>query len=388
MQPGILTEERNITPSLVRRILPSSPMSHLRGRVREQRGVAMKYSPVTIRLLVSLGLLPLLTCACLTTKSANAPAARGLTGSEAWQLETMTHRDIQSKSRLSEKDDSPENLAEMAAMFLQHGDYEKSLYNYSKILSQTPERHEVRYKMGVALLLCGNPEEAKKELATVLLHRMDMLEAHEALGLIYLQENNLTEAQQEFRFVLAQDPKRFQSCYLLGETYLRSNQYSQALKEFQTAQEIEPRNARVMSALGWTYVKLKKYDQGLVWLRKAKTSNPEDRTINNRLGMVLAGQKKFPEALEAFRRAGDEAQAFNNIGVYYYLEHRHAEAARCFQKALELRPTFYQEAKVNLDKALAKLQAENPAPADTAGRQPDRLSLSRRPPTNLKDLSD
>ena len=113
-------------------------------------------------------------------------------------------------------------------------------YNYSKILSQNPERHDIRYKLGIALLLTGKLEEAKKELAEVLLHKMDMLEAHEALGVVYLQENNVTAAQQEFRSVLALDPKRFQSRYFLGETCLRANQYSQALTEFKAAQELAP----------------------------------------------------------------------------------------------------------------------------------------------------
>ncbi len=115
-----------------------------------------------------------------------------------------------------------------------------------------------------------------------------------------------------------------------------------------------------MSDLGWTYFKLKNYDQGLQWLKKAQALNPKDKKLNHRLGMILAAQKKFPEALEAFRKAGDEAQAFNNIGVHYYLDHRYAEAARCFQKALDLRPTYYQEAKVNLEKTLARLQEEEP----------------------------
>jgi Flp pilus assembly protein TadD len=109
--------------------------------------------------------------------------------------------------------------------------------------------------------------------------------------------------------------------------------------------------------------------------------NPDDPKLNNRLGMVLATQKKFPEALAAFRKAGDEAQAFNNIGVYYYLEQRYAEAARCFQKALELKPTFYQEAKVNLDKALARLQEENTASPNLPGQKSGELSLSKNSPT-------
>ena len=171
-----------------------------------------------MRKILSLCLMSLLICSCLTTKgSKNAPAFRGLTGSEAERLEAVNNPGFRDKPSKRDNDDSPENLAESAEMFLQNGDFERSLYNYSKILSQNPERHDIRYKLGVALLLSGQLDEAKKELAEVLLHKMDMLEAHEALGVVFLQENNVTAAQQEFRSVLALDPKRFQSRYFLGE---------------------------------------------------------------------------------------------------------------------------------------------------------------------------
>jgi len=38
------------------------------------------------------------------------------------------------------------------------------------------------------------------------------------------------------------------------------------------------------------------------------------------------------------------------------MEGQYEDAAKCFQRALELRPTFYQEAKTNLQRALEKLQ--------------------------------
>ena len=294
--------------------------------------------------LIIIGLLPFLTSACLTTKSSKPPAFRGLTASEADRLESQNDNAWKKpKPAKPEKDDSPENLAEMAEIFLQNGDYERSVQNYSRILSQNPERHDIRYKLGIALLLTGNLEEAKKEFAEILLHKMDMVEAHDALGVVYLQENKLMEAQQEFRSALALDPRRYQSHYLLGETFMRHNQFSQALPEFKAALEIVPRSARIMSAIGWTYFKQKDYDQSLQWLKKGLGIDPQNPKLNYRLGMVLAAQKKFPEALEAFRRTGDESQAFNNIGVHYYLDRRYGEAARCFQKALELRPTFYRK---------------------------------------------
>ncbi len=289
--------------------------------------------------ILALCLMPLLCCACLTPKGQKTQGFRGLTGSEAERLEALNDpswRNIKPPKR--EKDDSPQNLAEMAELFFQNGNYGNALVNYYKILAQDPQRQDIRYKVGMALLFTGKLAEAKKELAEVLLHQMDMVEAHEALGMVFLQENNLGEARQEFSSVLAVDPKRFQSRYLLGETYLRAAQYPQALTEFKSAQELAPQSARVLSDLGWTYFNLKNYDQGLQCLKKAQALNATDKKLNHRLGMVLAAQKKFPEALEAFRKAGDEAQAFNNIGVHYFLEHRYGEAARCFQKALDLRP--------------------------------------------------
>jgi tetratricopeptide (TPR) repeat protein len=332
--------------------------------------------------ILALCLLALLAGACLTTKSSKAPAIRGLSASEADRLETLHDPSWRnSKSVDPAKADSPVNLAEMAEIFMQNGDYERSVLNYSKILAQEPERFDIRYKLGLALFLSGKLAEAKKELAEVLLRKSDMLEAHEALGVVFLQENNPAGAQQEFRAALALDPNRFQSRYFLGETCLLIQQYTQALAEFKAALALTPSSARVMGALGWTCFKLKNYDQALTWLQKAQAVNPADPKLNHRLGMVLATQKKFPEALAAFRKGGDEAQAFNNIGVYYYLEQRYAEAARCFQKALELKSTFYQEAKVNLDKALARLQQENTASQDLPGQKPGELSLSKKSPT-------
>lgn len=328
--------------------------------------------------IMALCLLPLLPCACLTTKSSKNPAFRGLNASEASRLADQNDSGWKNRKSLQpEMEDSPENLSEMAEISLQDGDYQKSIYNYSKILAKTPDRHDIRYKLGLTLLLAGNLEEAKKELAEVLLHKIDMAEAHDALGLIFLKENKIAPAQQEFRSALALDANRYQSHYLLGEAFMRGKQYSQALSEFKAASAITPRSARIMSAIGWSFYKLKDYDQSLQWLKKAKASDPENSTLNHRLGMVLAEQKKFPEALEAFRKGGDEAQAFNNIGVYYYLDHRYDEAARCFQKALELRPTFYEEAKSNLDRALSKLQKGDLNSGDLPDRHLEEISMSK-----------
>ena len=91
-------------------------------------------------------------------------------------------------------------------------------------------------------------------------------------------------------------------------------------------------------------------------LKQAQTLAPQDPKVNQLLGRALGAQKQYPQALEAFMQAGDEAQAYNNIGVFFFMDGQYEEAAKCFQRALELRPTFYQEAKTNLQRALEKMQ--------------------------------
>ena len=109
-------------------------------------------------------------------------------------------------------------------------------------------------------------------------------------------------------------------------------------------------------ALGQAYLKLKNYQKAIDWLKRGQSLASQDTKVNYYLGMALAGLHRYSEALQAFRLAGDEAQAYNNIGVHYFMEGRYEEAARCFQRAIDLRPTFYQEAKTNLHRALEKLQ--------------------------------
>ncbi len=338
-----------------------------------------------VRMFWLAGFLPLILSACLTTKGTKGtPSLRSLTPTEVEQLETLHQPERRAPRLRPEQPDSLPELVAEAQITFQLGDYDRTIFTCSKILHEDPQRHDIRYKLGVALMLTGRLEEARGELAQVLAAAPEHLEAHEALGIIHLHENRLADAQQEFRTVLSQNPERFQARVLLGEVHLRGGNFSQALQEFKAAAVQAPRSARILGNIGWAHYKLKHYEEAQRYLQQARNLQPQHPQLNHRLGMVLASQKNYPEALEAFRRSGDEAQALNNIGVYYYLDGRYEEAARCFQQALELRPVYYEEAKINLEKALARLQGEpvsrlETTPPPAAGSRRELPSLARNP---------
>jgi tetratricopeptide (TPR) repeat protein len=251
---------------------------------------------------------------------------------------------------------SPERREALGDLLLERKEFEGSLVHYLQVLKEEPGRTDIRYKVGVILLLSGQTQAARQELTTVLAAKPQMLEAKEALGLTYLEEKQYPQAIQMFNEVLNQDRSRVKTRHLLGIAYLAQDNPREAIRVMEPAASRSGNNVAILATLGQAYLKVKDYNRALLYLQKGHSLDPKDKKINLNMGMALAGLKRYPEAFEAFKQAGDEAQAYNNIGVHYYLDGRYEDAAKCFQKALDLRPTFYEEAKTNLQRALEKLQ--------------------------------
>jgi tetratricopeptide (TPR) repeat protein len=298
--------------------------------------------------------LPLLASQC-SKKSPQAPPVQGLTPDQAEKFQALHDPWPDQKPKTPEQlpEDRLEALGDIA---LKNRNFENSLVNYLQILKEHPERYDLHYKVGVIFLLSGKLEPAQKELALVLAHQPDMLKAHEAMGLVHLQGKQYPLAINEFQHVLAQDPKRATTRHLLGVSFLESGRPDRAILELKTATGLDPRQLTSHIALAQAYLQQKDYPHAVVSLKQAKALAPKNQKVNQLLGQALGAQKQYPQALEAFMQVGDEAQAYNNIGVFFFMDGQYEEAAKCFQRALELRPTFYQEAKTNLQRAIEKMQ--------------------------------
>jgi tetratricopeptide (TPR) repeat protein len=305
-------------------------------------------------LIVLLAFLPLISHC---SKEQSGPKVRSLTPKEAALLAPPDPYTSRPRPDLKlDEELPPERQEALGDLLLKSKEYEGSLLQYVQILHKEPDRHDVRYKVGVILLLKGQYKEAQEELAKVLAMQPDMLEAREAMALAYMQEKQYAQAIREFRTVLSQDRGRAQTHHLLGVTYLMGNQPNEAIRELEMANSLNPRSISTYADLGQAYNRAKDYQKALSCLKKGEKLDPNHKKINYQIGMALAGLKRYDEAFEAFTKGADEAQAYNNIGVHYFMDGEYEVAAKCFQKALELRPTFYQEAKNNLDRALEKLQ--------------------------------
>ena len=298
--------------------------------------------------------LPVLASQC-SKKAQQVSAVQGLTADQNEKFQALHPQWEDQKPKPAEPipNDRLESLGDIA---LKNRDFEKSLISYMQILQEHPERYDLHYKVGVILLLAGKLDAAQKELALVLVHQPEMLQAHEALGLVHLQGKQYPLAIDEFQYVLARDPQRAKTYHLLGVSFLESGRPERAVQPLSTAIRLDPHLLNSQIALAQAYEKLKDYPHAVATLRQAQILAPNNPKVNQLLGRALAAQKQYPQALEAFMKGGDEAQAYNNIGVFYFMDGHYEEAAKCFQRALELRPIFYQDAQNNLQRALEKMQ--------------------------------
>ncbi|MFZ5450359.1 MAG: tetratricopeptide repeat protein [Thermodesulfobacteriota bacterium] len=308
-------------------------------------------------LLLPLLALPLLVTSCAGKQNTVKMRKQLMERDAALAAADADWQEKQAKAAQAGKQNIPlPRLEAMGEMALQSRDYETALLNFMEVLKHDPGRHDIRYKVGVIFFLTGQWEIAQKQFALVLMQAPEMLQAHEALGMVHLEQKKYPLAIEEFQTVLHQDPRRTKARHLLGIAYLEAGQTQRAISELTRALTLEPGNVNSLITLGQAYLKTNDYTRALAPLKKAQALAPQDQKVNRQLGMALAGLKRYPEALEAFMKAGDEAQAYNNLGVFFFKDSQYEEAAKCFQRAMDLRSTFYQEAKANLQRALEKLR--------------------------------
>jgi len=61
--------------------------------------------------------------------------------------------------------------------------------------------------------------------------------------------------------------------------------------------------------------------------------------------------ERYPEAIEVFKKGGNEASAYNNLGVVLLSEGKYPEAIEAFERSLDIHPGFYLRAYENLNRA-------------------------------------
>lgn len=251
-------------------------------------------------------------------------------------------------------------LERLGDQYVRQGNPNMAFVYYDKSQRMDPKRNDVRYKKGMLLLSRDMLPAAAAEFEEILKNDRSYALAYEGRGRVALLKGELDEAEAQFKQAVRINGDLWQAYSFLGIIADRRQQYKEAVGYYQKAIRINPKSSELFNNLGFSYALDGEYEKALQAYVAAVGLNQKNQKVYGNMGIVLGKLHRYDEALEAFKKAGDEASAYNNLGCIYLAEKDYSQAIWAFRKAMELNPKFFVKANENLLKAEAMMKAAQP----------------------------
>jgi Tfp pilus assembly protein PilF len=257
-----------------------------------------------------------------------------------------------------EEKDGPSFEEKLAAAQRSHraGDAEQAMRLYFEAFRLDPA--DSRSHEGIAYLqLARQPDQAEEVFQKVIEADPNSIMAHVGSALAKLAQGETEEAAVHLETALALDPSSPDAhgayALVLGEMEL----YEDAQEHARLAAELAPKNSAIVNNYG--IANLRTGDPVLAEkaFRDAIALEPRDPAYRNNLGIALGRQRRYADAMSAFRSAGSEQAAENNLGYVYYMNGLLDDAVAHYELALQVQGDDKLKILRNLNAALDAKQA-------------------------------
>ena len=161
-------------------------------------------------------------------------------------------------------------------------------------------------------------------------------------GFVIIQRNrDYSDEMKLFAQTAIQSPQSPLMHNNLGSVYMYRGFVEEAAREFERSLSLKPDQAIVWGNLGTVYKQKKEYEKAIQLFKKALEYNEEDAVIWNKLGIAYAesGSAEAEKAfLQAIHRNPGFADAYFNLGSYYWKKGEFKKAALEWEKGLKKAP--------------------------------------------------
>jgi Flp pilus assembly protein TadD len=244
--------------------------------------------------------------------------------------------------------------------YVRQGNWTLALLQYDHALKAAPRHTRVRYKKYLLYLANGLSADAIAGFRSLVEDDPGNARAWEGLGRAFFQAGQEQQAKEALRHAVQENSALWRAHSLLGMLYERGHDYVHAVSAYRTALELNPDRVELRNNLGRVYFLMGDYRRAVEEFESAKARGYSVATLHNNLGLALAKTGAYREALASFRLGGTEPHALYNIGILYLEAGRAADAAVCFQKAIDANPQFDRRANEQLAVAQSVLRSEQP----------------------------
>ena len=208
-----------------------------------------------------------------------------------------------------------------------------------------PNQAAVRHSLAVIYRGTGDTDRAVEELRHELDLRPNSDAAHQMLGEILTDTGQIDAAEREFQQAIALRPNFWGNYDALGLALYRIGRFREAAAAFERVTELQPDNANGFQRLGTAYNAAGDTPRAIVNYERALTLAPTPKAYAN-LGFVYYSQHRFADAANAYNRAlaldPTSHITYRNLGDVYQRQGRRDDARTAYGKAIEFAERMLQ----------------------------------------------
>lgn len=275
------------------------------------------------------------------------------TTTNSMQQYSPTARNMAQMEDQDDKDNSLEKLSYEELLFrgkrhLAQNNSKLASLHFQMALKRRADSAEAYAGLGESLALTGDNQTAHAFLDKALL--IDNLNRQALLftGKLYREEKNYEQAEISFARAIKIYPDDPEILTELAITYGRMDKEEQAAPLLSKVVKLKPHDASAYNNLGFNHLLRKNYPEAIETFRQALEIKPDSPRIMNNLAAAYALDSQPEKAFNLFRKIGNEATAYNDLGYIYMIMGNNDTARSSFEKALRLHPRYYIRAKENL----------------------------------------
>lgn len=249
--------------------------------------------------------------------------------------------------------------------FLSQNKEELAFEQFSRAAALDNQLTQARFQRGLLLHRRGLQQDALTDMEAVLALEPAHAQASEVSGAIYFKAGLMDEAVEMFHQAIILNPRLTNSYAFIAAIHNYRKEHGLALQTLESALALHPDSGMLHNNMGMTLSMMQRDTEAVNHYRMAVRLGAPAQKIWNNMGLALCRLNKLDEALIAFRNAGSEASAHNNVGYYLFLQGRYSEAVIFLEKAIALEPRYYARAAENLKRAklAARFESKPASPA-------------------------
>jgi cytochrome c-type biogenesis protein CcmH/NrfG len=179
-----------------------------------------------------------------------------------------------------------------------------------------------------------------------------------ALGKAYVAAGRLQDGLAAFQDAARLNPRLVPAFLGQGQLWLKLGRPAKAVEAYTRAARLLPDQSLIELELAGAYLNLRDFPSAQKHAERAQKLDPENPEVYRALSLIFSATGDLTATTQAGQRAIDLApndiRNWTHMGVLYVTLRKHADAARCYRRALQLDPANV-EANVQLAETLSQL---------------------------------